>query len=121
MLRFATLLLAGMLASAGFQAQTSMFQPSKAPVRLATSHPEDTHGLTLNQEGFQHVRNTRPGTLEVELDLPGLGWVSIEMQAFCNLSDEFVIARTTNEGTREEHYMPESDYVRIDGRSNGIR
>ena len=107
MLRFATLLLAGMLASAGFQAQTSMFQPSKAPVRLATSHPEDTHGLTLNQEGFQHVRDTRPGTLEVELDLPGLGWVSMELQAFCNLSDEFVIARTTNEGTREEHYMPD--------------
>ena len=107
MLRFATLLLAGMLASAGFQAQTSMFQPSKAPVRLATSHPEDTHGLTLNQEGFQHVRDTRPGTLEVELDLPELGWISMELQAFCNLSSEFVIARTTNEGTREEHYMPE--------------
>ena len=118
MLRIANLLLAGMLASAGLQAQTSMFQPSKAPVRLATSHPEDTHGLTLNQEGFQHVRNTRPGTLEVELDLPGLGWVP-EPQAFCNLSDEFVIARTTNEA-HEEHYMP-VDYVRIDGRSNGIR
>ena len=92
--RFANLVLAGVLASAGLQAQTSMFQPSKAPVLLATSHPEDTQGLTLNQEGFQHVRDTRPGTLEVELDLPGLGWVSMELQAFCNLSNEFSQIKT---------------------------
>ena len=121
MLRIANLLLAGMLASAGLQAQTAMFQPTKAPVRLATTHPEDTHGLTLNQEGFQHVRDTRPSTLEVELDLPGLGWVSMQLQAFCNLSSEFMIARTTNEGTREEHYMPELMTYEMTDRTNGIR
>ena len=28
------------------------------------------------------------------------------MNEFCNLSDDFTIARSTAEGTREEHYVP---------------
>ena len=42
----------------------------------------------------------------MEFDLPGVGLTQVVMQQFCNLSDDFTIARTSAEGTREEHYVP---------------
>ena len=38
--------------------------------------------------------------------MPGVGLTVLEFSQFCNISSEFVVARTTSEGTREEHYVP---------------
>ena len=88
----------------GFNAP--MFKPSKSPLTLATSRTEDTQGMTLDAETFQDARDMRPPAMSWELHFPDLGAVTLELSEFCNLSDDFTIARSTAEGTREEHYIP---------------
>ena len=66
----------------------------------------DTQGLRMNAEHYDALRGERPSTMTLELPFPGLGMVELAMNEFCNLSDDFTIARSTAEGTREEHYVP---------------
>ena len=83
-----------------------LFSKSKEPAKVATHSAEDTQGLFLHEGAFQSVHDHRPGELTIEFDLPGVGLTQVVMQQFCNLSDDFIIARTSAEGTREEHYVP---------------
>ena len=55
---------------------------------------------------YESLRGQRPANVSFELPFPGLGSVELTMNEFCNLSDDFTIARSTAEGTREEHYVP---------------
>ena len=86
---------------------STLFSKSKAPAVVATRVAEDTRGLRLNADEFQSVHDHRPGSMTLEFDLPGVGLAQVEMNQFCNLSSDFTIARTTAEGTREEHYVPQ--------------
>ena len=72
----------------------------------ATEKLSDTQGLSLDQEIFEQLRGTRPGQLGLELHFPGVGPVNLVLSEFCNLSDDFTIARTGASGTVEEHYVP---------------
>ena len=83
-----------------------LFQKAKKPAVVATDKSDDTQGLRLNAEAFQSIHDHRHGTINVSLDLPGVGNAEISLAQFCNISDDFVIARSTTEGTREEHYVP---------------
>lgn len=83
-----------------------LFSKSKAPVQQATVKAEDTQGLVMDASAHQAVLDHRPGTLTWTLDAPGLGLVDLEWHAFCNISDDFQISRTTASGTRTEHYIP---------------
>ena len=85
---------------------SSLFSKAKEPTKVATHFAEDTQGLFLHEDAFQSVHDHRPGELTIEFDLPGVGLTQVVMQQFCNLSDDFIIARTSAEGTREEHYVP---------------
>ena len=83
-----------------------LFRATKAPVELATARTADTQGLRLDLSLYESLRGQRPGNVSFELPFPGLGPVELTMNEFCNLSDDFTIARSTAEGTREEHYVP---------------
>lgn len=85
---------------------TSLFSKAKTPADIATVRPDDTRGLLMDEQAFLDIWNYHSGQITLEMDFPGVGWVDVELQQFCNLSDDFTIARTTNEGTREEHYVP---------------
>lgn len=86
---------------------SSLFTKSKAPAVVATRLADDTRGLRLNADEFQAIHDHRPGSMTLEFELPGVGLAQVEMNQFCNLSSDFTIARTTAEGTREEHYVPQ--------------
>ena len=83
-----------------------LFRTTKAPVELATARTADTQGLRLDLAMYETLRGQRPGNLSFELFFPGLGPLELTMNEFCNLSDDFTIARSTDEGTREEQYIP---------------
>jgi len=83
-----------------------LFSKAKTPLKSATLKTEDTRGLKLDVEQFSQVHSERPGVLELELDFPGVGVVELEFNQFCNLSDDFVISRSTAQGTIQEHYIP---------------
>ena len=85
---------------------SQLFSESKEPAKVATHSAEDTQGLFLHEDAFQSVHDHRPGELTIEFDLPGVGLTQVVMQQFCNISEDFIIARTSAEGTREEHYVP---------------
>ena len=99
-------LLAGQSSIEHAAPETPLFYPSKVPVEMATFRAEDTQGMTMDWASYKSLRDTRPGRMTWELHFPGLGLVSLELSEFCNLSDDFTIARSTAEGTREEHYVP---------------
>lgn len=83
-----------------------VFSKAKSSVQQATVKAEDTQGLVMDADAHQAVLDHRPGSLIWELDAPGLGWVELELHSFCNISDDFEISRTTEFGTRKEHYIP---------------
>jgi len=88
-----------------FEAQP-LFRATKAPVELATARTADTQGLRMDLALYESLRGQRPGNVSFDLPFPGLGPVELTMNEFCNLSNDFTIARSTAEGTREEHYIP---------------
>ena len=54
------------------------------------------------------------------LPFPALGMVELQLNQYCNLSDEFTVARSTVNGTREEHYVPDLvTYEVVSARVNG--
>ena len=85
---------------------TPLLKPSKSAKMLGTKRAEKTQGLTLNRNAFNHIRSHRADLRTVALPFPELGWVELELQESCNLSDDFVISRSTAEGTKREHYTP---------------
>ena len=84
----------------------SLLRPTKVSNMLGTERAESTQGLMLDQIAFEHIRGHRSDLRTLEVPFPELGWVELEVQEFCNLSDDFVISRSTAEGTKLEHYTP---------------
>ena len=86
--------------------ERQLFSKTKSPAAAATRTAEDTRGLHMDVSQFQRIHDFRNETMSLEFDLPGHGVAQVDLSQFCNLSDDFTIARTTAEGTREEHYVP---------------
>ena len=84
----------------------ALLRPTKASTMRGTERVENTQGLKLDRNAFQHIRRHRSDFRTLEVPFPELGWVELEVQEFCNLSDDFVISRSTAEGTKLEHYTP---------------
>ena len=85
---------------------TSILRPTKAAQMLGTKRAGDTQGLKLDKNAFEHIRGHRSDLKTLELPFPEFGWVELEVQEFCNLSNDFVISRSTVEGTKLEQYTP---------------
>ena len=84
----------------------SLLRPTKTSKKLGTERAESTQSLKLDRNEFEHIRGHRFDLKTLALPFPELGWAELEVQEFCNLSDDFIISRSTTEGTKLEHYTP---------------
>ena len=95
--------------------------PVKTPTRSATAKAVATQGLHLDALDYAALRGRRPQALSMTLPFPELGMVELQLQQYCNLSDEFTVARSTADGTREEHYIPDlATYEVVSAKVNGV-
>ena len=94
--------------------------PVKTPFISATPKASDTQGFHLAEADYTALRGCRPHSLSMTLPFPALGMVELQLSEYCNLSDEFTVARSTVKGTREEHYVPDLvTYEVVSARVNG--